>query len=277
MDVPVNRIEYLAEHLFSLVLLAEIKSYERISGTGGEIQKFCNMSVAPVLSTRILPVAPLLYTRVVSVAPLLYTWVVSVAVLLYTRVVSVAPLLYTRVVSVAPLLYTRVVPLVPVLYTRVVPLGVILYTRVVPLGVILYTRVLPLAPFPSTRVMPLRPVLHTQVVSPRPVLYTQVVSLRPLLYTLLVSPRPLPACCDGPCLAVYRGMLISPFPMQRARCFSATLTFAFCASRLYITSRIDICGQGYKEFFMYWIMSVSCCTNIIFKSVYLLIFPSIFS
>ena len=244
MDVPVNRIEYLAEHLFSLVLLAEIKSYERISGTGGEIQKFCNMSVTPVLSTRVLPVAPLLYTRVVSVALLLYTRVVSVALLLYTRALSVRPLLYTRVV----------------------PLGVLLYTRVLPLGVLLYTRALPLAPFPSTRVMPLRPVLYTQVVSPRPV-----------LYTLLVSPRPLPACCDGPCLAVYRGMLVSPFPKQRARYFSATLTFIFCASRLYITSRIDIWGQGYKEFFMYWIMSVSCCTNIIFKSVYLLIFPSIFS
>jgi hypothetical protein len=29
--------------------------------------------------------------------------------------------------------------------------------------------------------------------------------------------------------------------------FSATLTFAFCASRLYITSRIDIWGQREKE------------------------------
>jgi hypothetical protein len=92
MDVPVNRIEYLAEHLFSLVLLAEIKSYERISGTGGEIQKFCNMSVAVLLYTRVLPLGVVLYTRALPLGVVLYTRVLPLGVVLSTRVVSVRPL-----------------------------------------------------------------------------------------------------------------------------------------------------------------------------------------
>ena len=65
--------------------------------------------------------------------------------------------------------------------------------------------------------------------------------------------------------------------MQRGKFFSSTNTCAFRSRCLYITSRIEFLGHGYKEFFIYWMISLSCCTNIIFKSVYLLICPSIFS